>query len=494
MILTLVYIAVSCVRERVLLRFVTNSCKVRAEFQNTSCFLKVGFVAGIFWNTMTTDSEEETSVSTEFEEKSSESQETERAAVEREKKQGRKRGMEPVIERAIERAVERAIERTVEPMIARAVDRIVERSMELVNKRVMRETRQVLKREMREVKSLIGTWSTPGAPADLNVNPRPSLDHQITRPEERNRLRFVNKFGDTIFTRDNITDDNGKFVEIQLINTASSVGKEGYLSSIGVEILVLEGDLDFEVHEDWTEQQFNAKIVRPREGKGPLVKGKLNIRLIDGVGTIDDLSFNDISRWIKGKKFRLGARYSQSSSSSSGKVRIMEAISEPFEVKDYRTKIKNYLPTLDDEVWYLKKITRGRKFHTRLNDNGILTVRDFKKHKNINPNALKQILIDCPETDWKVMSEHADSIVDDDNSNSRCQEAEAYNTTTTTGPPLQQDSSGRQNDSNRVSSFQPPPPMSTPQSQVNPQLNFNDNHPPCIIENELLNVIRPRKK
>ncbi|KAK3198286.1 hypothetical protein Dsin_021701 [Dipteronia sinensis] len=439
-----------------------------------SCFLKEGFVAGLFWNIMTTDSEEETS--SEFEETSSESQKTEQAAVERVKKPGKKPGKKR-LKQAMERAMERAIERKMEPMMLRVMERKMEPMMERVMERVMEpQMKQVTKRVVREMKSLIGTSGTPGAPADRNINPRPSLDHQITRSEERNRLRFVNKFRETIFTKDKITDESGRFVGIQLINTANVVVKE----SIGVEILVLEGDLGFEAHEDWTEQQFNAKIVRQRDGKGPLVKGKLNIRLTDGVGTIEGLIFNYISRWINGRKFRLGARVLQSSI-GSGQVRIMEAIMNK----------KNHLPSLDDEVWRLKKITRGGKFHTRLIDKKVLTVRDFKKNKNQNPNALKQILKDCSDMDWKVMLEHADSIVDDDNSYSACQEAEAYNTTTTTGPPLHQGSLGMQNYSNRASSSQPPA-MSAPHSQFNPQMNFNNyNHQPYNMQSNDLPTFPP---
>ncbi|TXG65229.1 hypothetical protein EZV62_006504 [Acer yangbiense] len=96
------------------------------------------------------------------------------------------------------------------------------------------------------------------------------------------------------------------------------------------QILVPNGDFGFEDKENWTEQEFNAKVVHEREGKRPLVTGEPNITLRDGVGIINDISFTDNSSWIKCQKFRLGARVVQS---IGGQVRIKEAISEAFVVQ-----------------------------------------------------------------------------------------------------------------------------------------------------------------
>ncbi|KAK1584268.1 hypothetical protein Q3G72_031410 [Acer saccharum] len=110
-------------------------------------------------------------------------------------------------------------------------------------------------------------------------------------------------------------------------------------SSCKIKILVLDSDFGSEGNENWTEQEFNAKIVCQREGKEPLVKGKQKIMLTDGVGTIQDLCFSDNSSWTKCKKFRLGARALQSTS-NMGQVRIKEAISEAFTVRHHRVKNK----------------------------------------------------------------------------------------------------------------------------------------------------------
>ncbi|TXG65207.1 hypothetical protein EZV62_006482 [Acer yangbiense] len=480
--------------------------------------------------------------------------------------------------------------------------------------RKMKREMRVMKREMREMKRLIETLSKQGTTADWNENPRTSLDHQIKKSEQAEfQLQFANKLPNTIYTKDKIRDESDGSIQIKLVDTISrETVKVGVLSSIEIGIVVLEGNFGFKSHENWIEQEFNDKIVHQR-GEKPLLKGKQNIMLTDGVGSIDDLKFSVNSSWTNCKKFRLGARVLKSS--NMGQVRIKEAITEAFTVRDQRGKMlhlekikeggkfhkalidndirsgsklkemyKNnpgklrmilkgcskwewdvivhhascvlddansnpsrsleaeanntattggppfrqfqsiqqgstgmqnnsnhasssqYLaenfqnsasqhpPSLDDEVRHLKKIKRGGKFHTRLIDNDIQTIRNFKQMYKTNPIKLREILKDCSDPDWEVMVQHADGIVDDDNSNLlRSQEAEAYNTATTCPPfsqfqSLYQGSSGMQNDSNLTSSSQCPPEnfqyltpqplaMSTPPSHVNVQLTLsNDNH------------------
>ncbi|KAK4850412.1 hypothetical protein QYF36_006543 [Acer negundo] len=298
---------------------------------------------------------------------------------------------------------------------------------------IKREMR-VMKREIREIKRWIQNL-TPDAPADRNVNPRTSLDHQITRSEEgKYQLLFVSKLHDSIFTKDKIKDVNGEYVkvEIKLIDTITrdKTVDAGDLSSIKIEIVVLEGDFSFEGN--WTEPEFNAKIVNKKKDKGQLlVKGKQVITLKNGVGTIDDLSFFSISSWTKSGKFRLGARVLQSNSRGQV-IRIKEAKSEAFAVKHLRGK-------------------------------------------------------SCSKLEWDAIVQHVIRVVDDDISNPlKSQEAEAYNSATI-GPPLRdqfqsihQGSTGMENDSNlayestahptenfqHFSTLQPPANMSTPSSQV----------------------------
>ncbi|KAI9185080.1 hypothetical protein LWI28_003963 [Acer negundo] len=338
---------------------------------------------------------------------------------------------------------------------------------------------RVMKREIREIKRWIQNL-TPDAPADRNVNPRTSLDHQITRSEEgKYQLLFVSKLHDSIFTKDKIKDVNGEYVkvEIKLIDTImrDKTVDAGDLSSIKIEIVVLEGDFSFEGN--WTEPEFNAKIVNKKKDKGPLlVKGKQVITLKNGVGTIDDLSFFSISSWTKSGKFRLGARVLQSNSRGQV-IRIKEAKSEAFAVKHLRGKMK-----------HLKKIKEGGKFHKALIENNIRTDSDLKQMYKKDHDKLKdEILKGCSKLEWDAIVQHVIRVVDDDISNPlKSQEAEAYNSATT-GPPLRdqfqsihQGSTGMENDSNlayestahptenfqHFSTLQPPANMSTPSSQV----------------------------
>ncbi|TXG65215.1 hypothetical protein EZV62_006490 [Acer yangbiense] len=170
-------------------------------------------------------------------------------------------------------------------------------------------------------------------------------------------------------------------------------------------------EIEFVVLDDAEDQEFNAINHR---NKGPLLKGKVTITLTAGVGTIHDLSFGDNSSWRRTKKFKLGARVKQSS--IMGQVRIKEAISEAFVVKDHRGKRarKHDLPSSKDEVWHLKKIKKYGKFHTRLIDNNIHTVGDFSDMHRTKPNKLREILKDCTDQDWKALEQDVTCAVLDD--------------------------------------------------------------------------------
>ncbi|KAK1581253.1 hypothetical protein Q3G72_004301 [Acer saccharum] len=335
------------------------------------------------------------------------------------------KGIEPVIRKAVKMEMERGTEG--------GTDRVVERVM----------------------KRLIPTSSRQ------SVNPRTSLDHQIKKSEQVEfQLQFANKLPDTIYTKDKIRDESDGSIQIKLVDTIREKINVDPRSPIEIEILVLDGDFGFEENENWTEMEFNAKIVDQRERKGPLVKGKQKIKLRGGVGIIEDLSFSDNSSWVKCKKFRLGARVVQSSS-NIGQMRIKEAITEAFAVKDYRSKMnkKHDLPSLDDEVWHLKKVKKDGKFHTRLIDNNIQTVRNLKQLLKTNPGQLRQILKDCTDPDWEAIVHNASCVVDDH------EKLNAYSN------PLISPTTGsvgilQNNDSNRASSS----------SQVNVQLTLrNDN-------------------
>lgn len=149
------------------------------------------------------------------------------------------------------------------------------------------------------------------------------------------QLHFASKLPSTIFTGSRVEAEGSTSVKIVILDARSKdIITSGPLASVKIEILVLNGDFGTtDDNEDWTESEFNTNIVREREGKRPLVTGELFVTLRCGVGYIDDVSFTDNSSWIRSRKFRLGAR---AVSGISKEVRIREARSEAFVVKDHR--------------------------------------------------------------------------------------------------------------------------------------------------------------
>ncbi|XP_019244727.1 PREDICTED: calmodulin-binding protein 60 A-like [Nicotiana attenuata] len=77
---------------------------------------------------------------------------------------------------------------------------------------------------------------------------------------------------------------------------------------------------------------------------------------------------------MRKRELRLGARAVYQYNAT----RIMEAVTQPFFVKDRRSMSKRKKPlTLEDEVWKMQTIGKGGPFHTRLMKENINTVRDF---------------------------------------------------------------------------------------------------------------------
>lgn len=153
-------------------------------------------------------------------------------------------------------------------------------------------------------------------------------------------MHFVGKLPPTLFTGNKIESEHNQAVKIVIIDAFSKELVTSLpLPSIKVEIVVLDGDFGPDDQEDWTEQEFNAKVVRQREGKRPLVTGECVVTLKGGAGYISDVSFTDNSKWMKSGKFRLGARAVPTNSAA---LSIREAKSKAFVVKDRRGECKSF--------------------------------------------------------------------------------------------------------------------------------------------------------
>lgn len=152
------------------------------------------------------------------------------------------------------------------------------------------------------------------------------------------QLRFVNKLAGTIFTGGRVEAENGEPLQIELVDASTgAIVRSGPLSLLKLELLVVNGEFGSDDQEDWTEREFNNYIVRARDGKRPLVTGEIHVTLREGAGSVGDVMFTDNSSWIRSRKFRLAAR---AVAKSSSEVRIREARSEPFVVKDHRGECK----------------------------------------------------------------------------------------------------------------------------------------------------------
>ncbi|KAL6583871.1 hypothetical protein OROMI_003160 [Orobanche minor] len=225
------------------------------------------------------------------------------------------------------------------------------------------------------------------------------------------QLQFINAISLPVFTGACIEGEGGNSMEIALIDSLSGQVVSGGLGSYAkVEVLVLEGDFDSDERENWSFEEFRNNTVREREGKKPLLSGDVIVTLKDGMGMVSNVVFTDNSSWTRSRKFRLGARVLD----DIGDVRVREARSEPFIVRDHRGELykKHYPPSLCDEVWRLEKIGKDGAFHKRLRKERINTVQDFLMLLFLDPTRLRNILgTGMSAKMWEVTMEHARTCV-----------------------------------------------------------------------------------
>lgn len=119
-----------------------------------------------------------------------------------------------------------------------------------------------------------------------------------------------------IFTFSRIKAEDGSPIAIELLDAATNAR---VTSDLRLEIVVLNADIP---EESFTTEEFNRNILRPREGKPPLLAGDLTVTLEDGIGVVSgDVTFTENSR------FRLGAKVTQQGG-------VVEAISRAFVCRD----------------------------------------------------------------------------------------------------------------------------------------------------------------
>ncbi|PSS07816.1 Calmodulin-binding protein 60 A like [Actinidia chinensis var. chinensis] len=230
-----------------------------------------------------------------------------------------------------------------------------------------------------------------------------------THPSESRslKLQFLDKLSLPILTGTKIKGQDNASIRIALCDGfTGQVVNYGPEASAMVELVAIENDFNGYEGDDWSQEEFDSKIVRETEGiKSPLI-GDVYLKLENGIGFIDNIRFRHTKCWRKRHEFRLGAKIVDGFHG----VRVREAKTEPFTVGDRRGNLykKNYPPSLSDEVWRLVKIGKDGAFHKRLSKEAINTVKDFVTLLNIDPQRLKEILGgSMHDKIWDVIVDHA---------------------------------------------------------------------------------------
>ncbi|KAJ9557912.1 hypothetical protein OSB04_012526 [Centaurea solstitialis] len=252
------------------------------------------------------------------------------------------------------------------------------------------------------------------------------------------QLQFRTRMPPHLFTGGKVEGEQGAAIHVVLLDSATgNVVQTGPESSAKLNVVVLEGDFNEELDENWSADHFESHEVKAREGKRPLLTGELQVTLNEGVGTLGDLSFTDNSSWIRSRKFRLGLKVT---SGYCVGIRIREAKTESFAVKDHRGECmkttyltfslepdptglttmyvtyavykKHYPPVLHDEVWRLDRIAKDGALHKKLMKAQVITVEDFLRVLVKDPQKLRNILgSGMSNRMWENTVEHAKTCV-----------------------------------------------------------------------------------
>ncbi|CAJ2645195.1 unnamed protein product [Trifolium pratense] len=218
---------------------------------------------------------------------------------------------------------------------------------------------------------------------------------RIEAPREKNlQLHFRTRMPPHLFTGGKVEGEQGAVIHVVLLDpNTGNVVQVGPESVAKLNVVVLEGDFNDEVDDDWTKEHFESHEVKERDGKRPLLNGDFHVSLKEGVGTLGDLSFTDNSSWIRSRKFRLGVTVAPGYCDG---IRVREGKTEAFAVKDHRGELykKHYPPALHDEVWRLDRIAKDGALHKKLIQSRIVTVEDFLRLLVREPQKLRSMSVD----------------------------------------------------------------------------------------------------
>ncbi|KAL8188853.1 hypothetical protein R6Q57_029608 [Mikania cordata] len=227
------------------------------------------------------------------------------------------------------------------------------------------------------------------------------------------QLHFQANLHPTYYTGNRIESEDNSAIKLVLVDTNSNqIVSCGPLSSLKIVIVPLDGDFPVDDHENWSQSDFDARVISAREGKRPLLTGNLVVNLKEGVADLGDVIFTDNSSWRRSRKFRIGAK----AQNATDEVRIREARSEAFVVKDQRGESykKHHPPSLGDDVWRLDKIGKDGVLQKRLASCKIYTLKDFLQVYTTNESSLCTLLGGPNNNKWKAIIKHAKACKLDD--------------------------------------------------------------------------------
>ncbi|KAM3278502.1 hypothetical protein ACQJBY_046019 [Aegilops geniculata] len=216
------------------------------------------------------------------------------------------------------------------------------------------------------------------------------------------KLRFdVAGPKDTLFTRCPVWK-NGANAKVAILQNETQI-TQGDLSKLQIEILPVHADF-FTGQEDFTKDEFNKQIYMYKGKESVLA----TVSLSNGESCLGSFSFPESSH---GKKLRLTARVKRQDLT----VRVQEAITDPFVVKDRRSESneKSPIPSKEDAIHQLKKICLKGKHWNNLVEKNITKVKHLLRHYHKDNFGLQK-LAGMKKGDWNTMIEHATMCVPGD--------------------------------------------------------------------------------
>ncbi|XP_047332178.1 calmodulin-binding protein 60 A-like isoform X2 [Impatiens glandulifera] len=197
-------------------------------------------------------------------------------------------------------------------------------------------------------------------------------------------LRFMNKLPKQVWTGSKVEGEDGNCIKVALVDEVTGeIVKSGPGASARTRIMMIDGNYT-------GENDLNEKINEANKRTELRLKGDAFLSLKEGIGCIDNLHFVHERTWFNKGTFVFVATLVDNIDA----IKVKAAVMEPFTIKDHRNSLykKKEIPSLDDFIWRLKKISRGSPVYKFLEKSNITTLLTFLRELNLNPERLQQIV------------------------------------------------------------------------------------------------------